>query len=622
MPTEETAREKSYNFSLSGDRENRKRIWKSDFIKVEGGELFNYKNFNFHLLGNKESFHFWGGYNDSSGPLDVIAENPNSNYMLTSNEFINRYNLIDSIKLKINLEKVLGTYKSQSITYSDSLIYISVPIGEFSELLNFEFNRSINIPVTKDQDLRDHNKLYAERIKKIPSYLSDDGREEFIDYCYQMKKYNNQKINIESLDRGFFENSYSGFKNVFYDKNKYGHKEYKTTPYVVLAYNFRTSAIEFIIDRYFKAFNTISELQLDKRNGLLVIQSGEYFTIYNLAAKKELYTFKGIINYIDNNNNLVFDTYFNWDERYSTETSFYGGEFSYRISEKKIKLDELYTIDKSTPSFTLLKFDEFTSKENFDIACENNRMALNTSTFKFKPNVILPPKTFSYSYSNNDIKKKYEAKISLTKKLSQYDAPDINWFLKYDTYKLNNDGGLLTLKSDPIKFETLNILDLNGKSPYADINKRRVGSGTLARLVGEGKYSIGENSNYHETTLLLEKDPINQEYFIAKLSISRVTIDEAKLIKESQQPVSINLSRVIIPDIPNFYNIFISNYNGQIENHWASKYSNGYPQDFKSYFNNQLIGIPGFFRVFNQATLKLNGKSEIIISSKQIKWSD
>jgi hypothetical protein len=270
-----------------------------------------------------------------------------------------------------------------------------------------------------------------------------------------MKKYNNQKIDIESLDQGFFKNSYSGFENVFYDKNEYGNKEYKTIPYVVLAYNFRTSAIEFIIDRNFKAFNTISELQLDKRNGLLVIQSGEYFTIYDLASIKELYTVKGLINYIDNNNNLVFDTYFNWDERYSSETSFYGGEFSYRISEKKIKLDELYTIDKSTPSFTELKFDEFTSKENFDTAIENNRLALNKSTFTLKPNVILPPKTFSYSYTNNDIKNKYEAQIALTQKLSEYDAPDINWFLKYDTYNLNNEGGLLTLKSDPIKFETL-----------------------------------------------------------------------------------------------------------------------------------------------------------------------
>ena len=113
----------------------------------------------------------------------------------------------------INLEylPLFSTYKSQVMTYTDSLVYISFPIGEFSKFLNFEFNKQINIPLTKDLKLNEDH-LYLKTKIRIPD------QEEFIGYCYQMKKYNNYNINIETLDQDLFQNSYNGFKNVFYDK--------------------------------------------------------------------------------------------------------------------------------------------------------------------------------------------------------------------------------------------------------------------------------------------------------------------------------------------------------------------------------------------------------------------
>ena len=587
-----------YGFSLSRDRE---RISKSDFIGIGQLEEFPRKSFNFHLLGDKESFFIWESIYSGDNPLGVKeADNPDSKYILTSKKLINRYNMNESINLEYL--SLFNTYENV-MTYTDSLVYISFPIGGFSKFLNFEFNKQINIPLTKDFKLNEDH-LYLKTKVRIPD------QKEFIGYCYQMKKYNNYNINIETLDQDIFQNSYNGFKNIFYDKDNNGHQSYLKSPYVVIAYNFRTNTIESIIDRNFQSFYGINDILLDKRNRFLVIQSGEYFTIYDVVSKKELYTIRGIVNHVDKNNNLVFNTYFINDEKY-------GSGFTYRINEKKIKLDELYTIDKAAPPITTLKFDEFTSKENFEIACENNRMALNTSTFTLKSNAILPPKTFSYSYSINDIKKKYEAKISLTEKLSQYDAPDINWIVKYNTYDLNNEDGLLTLKSDPIKFETLKILDKNDKSPYLGLNARiRNPRLTLEQMVGEEKYSIGENIKYHPTTLLLEEDPTNPEYFIINLKIKRVSIDEAKLIKESQQPISINLRRVIYTDMPNYYyNIFLSNYYDQIQSHWVIEPFS--KTDFKSYFNNKLINIAGFLNIYNQANLNLNGKSEIIISIKQ-----
>ena len=587
-----------YGFSLSRDRE---RISKSDFIGIGQLEEFPRKSFNFHLLGDKESFFIWESIYSGDNPLGVKeADNPDSKYILTSKKLINRYNMNESINLEYL--SLFNTYENV-MTYTDSLVYISFPIGGFSKFLNFEFNKQINIPLTKDFKLNEDH-LYLKTKVRIPD------QKEFIGYCYQMKKYNNYNINIETLNQDIFQNSYNGFKNVFYDKDNNGHQNYLKSPYVVIAYNFRTNTIESIIDRNFQSFYGINDILLDKRNRFLVIQSGEYFTIYDVVSKKELYTIRGIVNHVDKNNNLVFNTYFINDEKY-------GSGFTYRINEKKIKLDELYTIDKAAPPITTLKFDEFTSKENFEIACENNRMALNTSTFTLKSNAILPPKTFSYSYSINDIKKKYEAKISLTEKLSQYDAPDINWIVKYNTYDLNNEDGLLTLKSDPIKFETLKILDKNDKSPYLGLNARiRNPRLTLEQMVGEEKYSIGENIKYHPTTLLLEEDPTNPEYFIINLKIKRVSIDEAKLIKESQQPISINLRRVIYTDMPNYYyNIFLSNYYDQIQSHWVIEPFS--KTDFKSYFNNKLINIAGFLNIYNQANLNLNGKSEIIISIKQ-----
>jgi hypothetical protein len=596
-----------YDFSLSRDRE---RICKSDFIGIGQLEEFPRKSFDFHLLGDKESFFIWESIYSGDYPLGVKkADNPDSKYILTSKKLINRYNMNESINLEYL--SLFSTFESQVMTYTDSLVYISFPIGEFSKFLNFEFNKQINIPLAKDFKLNEDN-LYLKTKVRIPD------QEEFIGYCYQMKKYNNYKINIETLDQDLFQNSYNGFKNVFYDIDRNGHNNYLAMPYVILAYNFRTNTIESIIDRNFLPFYTISEMLLDKRNRFLVIQSGDYFTIYDVVLKKELYNIRGIVNHIDKNNNLVFNTYFIKDEKYGSGDSRFMGNFSYRISEKKIKLDELYTIDKVAPPITSLKFDEFTSKENFMIACENNRMALNTSTFTLKSNAILPPKTFSYSYSIDDIKKKYEAKISLTEKLSQYDAPDINWIVKYNTYDLNNEDGLLTLKSDPIKFETLKILDKNDKSPYLGLNARKDNPryNFKEQMGGEEKYSIGENIKYHPTTLLLEEDPTNPEYFIINLKITRVSMDEAKLIKESQQPISINLRRVIYTDMPNYsYNIFLSNYYDQIQSHWVIQPFS--KTDFKSYFNNKLINIAGFFNIYNQANLNLNGRSEIIISIKQ-----
>ena len=68
--------------------------------------------------------------------------------------------------------------------------------------------------------------------------------------------------------------------------------------------------------------------------------------------------------------------------------------------------------------------------------------------------------------------------------------------------------------------------------------------------------------------------------------------------------------------MPNYhYNIFLSNYYDQIQSHWRINPIS--QKDFKSYFNNKLINIAGFFNIYNQANLNLNGKSEIIISIKQ-----
>lgn len=285
-----------------------------------------------------------------------IYNNSFSNYVL-----VELLNTVDRKKVFINKYNSRETQNYQEIdyiennvfTYTDSTYYIPVKLSQWEDykLLTYEFNTPIRVNY-EDIYFSDNGYGDSKALENLNKYKYDLG-----ETYYYFKKYNNTNLQ-ENYTRGAtsqFKNETTTYKNLF-----------DVGPVFILEYNFISKKLKSVLDRSIYPFTKIEKLLLDKYNRFLFIQDGANITIFDLLAKKEVVTFPGKIDSIDENNFLKINLY----AKYSEGVGKHGlpEEIISNMYYDTIDINELYNNSKLTHFAGLEKFniDEFMTKEELN----------------------------------------------------------------------------------------------------------------------------------------------------------------------------------------------------------------------------------------------------------------
>jgi hypothetical protein len=359
-----------------------------------------------------------------------IINNPNSKYLLFSEKYLsgktgffawnlclmNRFNVIDRKNIPVLL---LDTYDygQPPIINNDSIIYIGVNVKSSYKLLGLEYNKEMNSSLKEEL-------LYPSNIGDYYSNINtvDYGKYEFINanqISYFFNKYNKvdiSKSNIEELN-----NYYNTFKNTLgYD------------PYLIIEYNYINQSIVSIIDKPIIPMRSIKSIHLDNSNRFLIVQqSNNEFTIFDLKNKKEVITLSGVVNSINNQNELIVNVL---------------GEYSnfnlIKIQFIKLNLNELQLINDDSYVRELenkLNIDEFTTKSEFEIKTSKylnqTLVKKNSDTYTIKQKT--PYRLYNCDFVINTISsniKRYYSKVNSTQ-----NEKEMVFNLKYSSYSIERN---------------------------------------------------------------------------------------------------------------------------------------------------------------------------------------
>jgi len=306
-----------------------------------------------------------------------------------------------------------------------------------------------------------------------------------------------------------------------------------------LEYNYKSKKLTGILDRLINPFNSINKLILDKYNRFLFIQEGTNITIFDLLTKKELITFPGLMDEIDQQNLLHLNLYANYT---------FQGKDKYGQPQKIISnvFDDLLNVNElyKTESFKYLnnidKFDidEFMTKEEFQ---KKTNIYQNKQLSIFSENTFSENITMPYNETKNLPNDKIIAKINNSilnhiKSINENlltDSLQLN--LTYDNYSFDK-------KSISLK---LNLNEINLVEPFNGF---------------EGKFSnnIDFDLEGQKVKLKIEFISCNADNYCS-VEISGIEPEIAKNIKNGSISSSIILSSLkeANSSIPNYESTFI-----------------------------------------------------------------
>jgi hypothetical protein len=342
---------------------------KSDLITSYGGYINN-------ILTGKGFLASYEGFNLRT------YNNKFSKYVLASIRyvdekllFMNRYNSNETLNYS-QLEDI----ENDVFTYSDSVYYIPVKLSQTKhfKLLDYKFNSPVNI---------EHQKIFFNDEPNINSevgQVADKYNYKLGECYYYYEKYN--KVNLRDnyvKGKGIKSvNAKTTYENLFDE-----------SPTLILEYNFKSQKLTGILDRLILPFNQINKLILDKFSRFLFIQEDNLITIFDLLTKKELITFPGQIDNIDDQNYLNLNLYANYIVQ---------GKDKYGMPKKnistifidQININDLYKTSNIKYLDDIDKFDidEFTTKEEFQIKLfmQFNKQQSLFSQNIFSENITLP----------------------------------------------------------------------------------------------------------------------------------------------------------------------------------------------------------------------------------------
>lgn len=266
----------------------------------------------------------------------LICQNNYSKYFFAgSNLLINRYNLneiieIDDLKIILkneNIDDGFSNYHTSfsnipgCLTFNDSLIIFSIEKSELEKNINLKSN-------------------FKTKIEEISFLNKNISITEF-------KKIIEEQLNIFKIEESNEVNQ-NIYKNLLPEKRS-----------CAIVYNFKTKTITGVLNRAIVPFSLIDNIIVDKTNQLIIINSDNYFTIFDANNFKEIITLKGNAKSIDQKNNLIIDPIIKIkDIREKSE--------EFNILYTKYSLNEL--IAKNTyyqDKIAYKNIDEFTTKKEF-----------------------------------------------------------------------------------------------------------------------------------------------------------------------------------------------------------------------------------------------------------------
>lgn len=443
---------------------------------------------------------------------DVI-NNPTSKYIMYAGGLMNRFNVKDTLNVP---------YFSYSMSiYNDSIIYYALPISTSYKLLDYKYNEKIDLEFSSDLLRENEKDLFMQKRRTL---YDSDAMNYATGVTYFHKKINKKDVSMSSITD--FNNYFHTYDNLIgNDLKSYRHNGVYPSPSLIIEYNFINKKITSILDKSLFPITGVTNMFLDKGNKyLLVQQHNKTFTVFNLNTKKEIITLPGIINDVNNKNELILNVV-------GLKSNSYGGSESFQSIElTKLNLNELYSISDSfyvRERMSSMNVDEFTTKNEFDIkrkfleSIEYRKLLVSTKSNNYNTNNVVYNK-----YSNDFVQKSLN---NLTVKYLDILFKSNNEFSPFlnrkneISYKLNYLSYSNENKSLEFKTDKLNQMEMNLFSYYNQSNN----------------YQIRFSEQYDNTYLV---------YF------RNIDLNEAKIMKDqSSIVIKSNFQNFFkLPDMSNF----------------------------------------------------------------------
>ncbi|MEY5068390.1 MAG: hypothetical protein RLZ47_252 [Bacteroidota bacterium] len=390
----------------------------------------SYSSYSFNILSNKLS-----DYTTDRFSFVAPADNRFSNYLLGRNNvkmngdnlcLINRYNVEDTIHVKdFNTELISNTF-SLPKTYNDSLLVITFSLQPFND--NFSNENATELLLASSLSF---NSNFSKESIDFPMQNLAKHLKEKVDWLQAIKKpYENspesdQQISSRTSWFGnypkslYFEKVFNLKKEekvfsakVAEQQTKIAQQFIQYDPEFLVVLNYRTNKLVSVLSRNGLPFQGIRKLLIDKSNTLLIAQASDnVFSIFDLRNGKEIFSAKGIINHISDDNKLMLNFSMTSKVVYQEQEPNYIDKltgYSLSLTDLIQKNNVYYS------SFTeSLNVDEFTTPADFNTkmdALEKKNRSLFFAQEKLTSN---QPLVFAKPYqpTNKTIKNAIESQL-------------------------------------------------------------------------------------------------------------------------------------------------------------------------------------------------------------------
>lgn len=518
---------------------------------------------------------------------EFVADNKYSKYILyrntnSSNEnqpklmFINKYDAKDN--LKIDSLYIVQTWKLNPV-YNDSIIIFQSEINK--DIIKYTFNQMLDIDP----------KIY--KVEENWDYKVDDDK-------WALIKYINRKFNANEEPTKTDMQKFAQLKVMSDNTISY-------TPNVLVVYNYKSNKIVSILDKNTIPFDKIYDIFLDNTNQYLIVNSkGQRVTFFDLKSAKEVITFRGIANNVDEENNLILNL-----RSVQIKETPDKNALNKNIQYIRINLNDFITNNSFHKDFDSKNYqlNEFTTKEEFaKIISDLDSLDITKfySQQKLSEKNVLQNKADKITKPSNqilisNIESLYKDWYEQFAQIKQ-NTPEIFYEknINFEYYNFENSSNFITLKSiETYNKDEIDSLDIDHSLQIDDREKN------LTRFKETMQYPDLERV-YTD----LEYDKTTDKYRI-KLQLTGLGADYAKKIKSNQMKLnfkSIIQTKYNTPSYPPIERSFVFRKYNQLKGFFGDRYEE-YPlssEDINASYDYYIN--PGFKKYVTHFLL-IDGKS-------------
>jgi hypothetical protein len=518
---------------------------------------------------------------------EFVADNKYSKYILyrntnSSNEnqpklmFINKYDAKDN--LKVDSLYIVQSWELDPV-YNDSIIIFQSKINK--DIIKYPFNQMLDIDP----------KIY--KVEEKWDYKVDDDK-------WALIKYINRKFNANEEPTKTDMQKFAQLKVMSDNTISY-------TPNVLVVYNYKNNKIVSILDKNTIPFDKIYDIFLDNTNQYLIVNSkGQRVTFFDLKSAKEVITFRGIANNVDEENNLILNL-----RSVQIKETPDKNTLNKNIQYIRINLNDFITNNNFHKDFGSKNYqlNEFTTKEEFaKIISDLDSLDITKfySQQKLSEKNVLQNKADKITKPSNqilisNIESLYKDWYEQFAQIKQ-NTPEIFYEknINFEYYNYENSSNVITLKSiETYNKDEIDSLDIDHSLQIDDREKN------LTRFKETMQYPDLERV-YTD----LEYDKTTDKYRI-ELQLTGLGADYAKKIKSNQMKLnfkSIIQTKYNTPSYPPIERSFVFRKYNQLKGFFGDRYEE-YPlssEDTKASYEYYIN--PGFKKYVTHFFL-IDGKS-------------